>query len=44
MSALHGLIQSLAEIIRLGAAFDMSKMSFEIDSDDVAADLEFGRS
>ena len=44
MSTLHGLIESLAEIIRLGAAFDMSGMSFEIDADDVVADLDFGRS
>lgn len=44
MRTLHTIIDSLAEIIRLGASFDLTGLSFEIDADDVRDDLAYGRS
>ena len=44
MHALSSIIRSVADIIRLGAAFDVSGMSFEVGADDIIADLEYGRS
>ena len=38
------IIHDVAEIIRLGASFDMSAMSFEIEAADIEGDLSFGRS
>ena len=44
MHTVHSIIQSIGEVIRLGASFDLSGMSFEIEAADIDNDLMFGRS
>ena len=44
MRALHSIIESIAETIRLVVSFDLSGASFEIDAAEVDRDLSFGRS
>jgi len=44
MRNFRSIIRAVAEIIRLGASFDMSGMSFEVEAADIDGDLSFGRS
>jgi hypothetical protein len=44
MHTVHSIIRSIREVIRLGASFDISGMSFEIEAADIENDLMFGRS
>lgn len=44
MRTLHSIIATVADIIRLGASFDMTGMSFDLDAEEINKDLAFGRS
>jgi len=43
MHTVHSIIQSIGEVIRLGASFNLSGMSFEIEADEIERDLSYGR-
>lgn len=44
MRTLHSILAAAADIIRLGASFDLSGVAFEIDAEEVSDDLAYGRS